>query len=79
MRTTSFETIDIAGLDSVTGGCKQKQPKQQPPPQQMAMAPPPPEDGGVSVEVATGAQAGQMIAGATQGQAMGGVQRPRLV
>ena len=81
MRNTDFSIIDPAALDGVVGGCKQKQapPQQQPPPQQMAAAPPPQDDSGVSVEVATGAQAAQMISGATgQGQP-GAVQRPRMI
>ena len=80
MRNTDFSIIDPAALGGVTGGCKPKQAprQQQPPPQQMAAAPPP-DDSGVSVEVATGAQAAQMISAATgQGQP-GAVQRPRMI
>ena len=56
MRTT-LETVDLAELSNVTGGCKKKAPP--PPPQQQAMAPSDPS--GVEVTVATGAQAAQLI------------------
>lgn len=59
MRNTSqLPSIEAVQLANVTGGCHKKCAPCAPPPQQA-----PADDGGVSVEVATGAAAMQAISG----------------
>ena len=73
MRNTDpIASIDLADLATVTGGCKKKCASSPPPQAQPQMAPQ--SDGGVSVEVATGAQGGAAIQQAMQGGAA-----PRLI
>ena len=67
MRNTELSIIDFAALGSVIGGFGPKQ-AQEPAQQQTATAQTPEEDG-VTVEVATGAQAAQRIAALTGGAA----------
>jgi hypothetical protein len=69
--TEAFHTIGSDQLASVTGGCGQKKPPCPPqPPAQPQMAAAPRDPGGVSVTVATGAAAQQLIGGSA-GPAVG--------
>ena len=64
MRHILPPTFPILGSDdlaTITGGCHKQQPPPPPPQQQMAPAP---RERGVSVEVATGAAASQLISSA---------------